>query len=51
MPIKKRLPEYMKLKKMLNVAITENQKKELKRKAKAEDVSISDYVRSVLFPE
>lgn len=51
MPIKKRLPENKKLKKNINICITENQEKDIKKRAKIEDLSLSEYVRYLLFTE
>jgi len=51
MPIKRRLPENKKLKRNLNICVSAIQEKEIKKRAEAEDVSLSEYVRYILFPE
>lgn len=46
---KKRIPEYKKKKENMNVSMTMIQKKEIEKRAIAEELTISEYVRNILF--
>ncbi len=46
---KKRVPEYKKKKENMNVSMTENQKKEIEKRAEKEEETVSEYVRNILF--
>ena len=46
---KKRVPEYKKKKENMNVSMTLNQKKEVEKRAEAEEQTVSEYVRNILF--
>lgn len=47
---RKYVPDYKKKKECINILTTTIQKKEIEKKAKAEEVSVSEYIRNILFP-
>lgn len=47
----KKIPDYKKFKENMNICLTTSQMKDIEKRAEVKEISISKYVRNILFPD